>query len=458
MMKKRLFGKWLLPGVILLFLFAGCQEISPVNPEPYEEYSAEDPMALIAEKLVTNLTRNHYAACMTFFSETMQKALPEKKMRRAYEGMLRKTGAYQEIVRTECAQDEDYYIYTFTVNHEKQGMLVRVVLNGEKRVDGLWFDYTARTEGVALPEGVVEEDVIIDAGTGFPLSGKLTLPAHPTGPLTAVVLVQGSGSLDMDETIYSNKPFRDIAYGLAEKGIAVLRYDKRTYRYGERISAVGAELTVVQETLEDAVAAWAFLHREARMDPAKIYVLGHSLGGMLAPRIADETKTAGVIILAGSLRSLVDVIYDQNQHFIKQMPLTERAALLKEVEDEYARLPAVQGMSETEAKQETIFTLPAWYITEMDRYPAKGFLEGSAYPVLVLQGSKDFQIGEKDFDEYVLLAMTRPLMTTKLYPGLNHLFMPSTGGDNPNTDEYLVPSRVDPAVCEDIAAWMRSLP
>ncbi|MDR2737273.1 MAG: DUF3887 domain-containing protein, partial [Gracilibacteraceae bacterium] len=159
MMKKRLFGKWLLPGVILLFLFAGCQEISPVNPEPYEEYSAEDPMALIAEKLVTNLTRNHYAACMTFFSETMQKALPEKKMRRAYEGMLRKTGAYQEIVRTECAQDEDYYIYTFTVNHEKQGMLVRVVLNGEKRVDGLWFDYPARTEGVALPEGVVEEDV-----------------------------------------------------------------------------------------------------------------------------------------------------------------------------------------------------------------------------------------------------------------------------------------------------------
>ncbi|MCL1791165.1 MAG: alpha/beta fold hydrolase [Peptococcaceae bacterium] len=460
-MKKGSFGRWASLGlvsfvfVVLMVVFlAGCRETPPANSQPFEEYNAEDPVGIIAEKFVYNLVRDHYAVCATFFSEAMHDTMTANALRRAYRGVVKNTGAYQEIVRTDYTFDGNYHIYIFMVNHEDRGMLVRVVINESKKIDGLWFDYAVREEAVALPEGVVEEDITIDAGTGYPLRGKLTLPANDSTPVAAVVLVQGSGPTDMDETIYGNKPFRDLAYGLAERGIAVLRYDKRTFSYGEELSRLGVELTVVQESIEDAVAAWEVLAGDSRVDSARIYVLGHSLGGMLAPRIVDETKASGAIILAGSMRSLVDIIYDQNLYFIDQMPWEERQALLKDVADEYARWLQVGEMTEAEAKQETLFTLPAWYFAEMVRYPARGFLEQSAYPVLVLQGSKDFQVTEKDFEEYVALAKERPHMTTKLYSGLNHLFMLSTGGDNPDTEEYLVSGRVDPAVCEDIAEWI----
>ena len=132
------------------------------------------------------------------------------------------------------------------------------------------------------------------------------------GPFAAVVLVQGSGPHDWDETIGPNKPFRDLAWGLASQGIAVLRYDKRTKVYGAKIQDLMATFTVKEETIDDALAAVALLRRNAQVNPQQIMVLGHSLGGYLLPRIgAADPGIAGLIMLAGMTRKLEDTILDQ---------------------------------------------------------------------------------------------------------------------------------------------------
>ncbi len=140
------------------------------------------------------------------------------------------------------------------------------------------------------------------------LSGTLTLP-NGIGPFPAVVLVAGSGPQDQDETILANKPFKDIAWGLASRNIAVVRYNKRTLQYAKELPT---EFTVNEETVIDARAAAALLSKQPAIDPRRIFVLGHSLGGTLAPRIAQgDAGIAGLIILAGGTRPFERTLVEQ---------------------------------------------------------------------------------------------------------------------------------------------------
>src|SRR5205085_5456531 len=154
------------------------------------------------------------------------------------------------------------------------------------------------------PESFTEKQVKVGKGE-WELPATLTIPKGD-GPFPALVLVHGSGPHDRDETIGPNKPFRDLAEGLASRGVAVLRYDKRSL-----VSPLGIR-TVNEEVVEDAKAAIELLSAEPRIDRRRIIVLGHSLGGTLAPRIAaEDPRTAGIVILAGAARPFEDLLVEQ---------------------------------------------------------------------------------------------------------------------------------------------------
>src|SRR5262249_25909652 len=150
-----------------------------------------------------------------------------------------------------------------------------------------------------------------------------------------VVLVHGSGPHDLDETIGPNRPFRDLAWGLASKGVVVLRYDKRTHSHGGEMTE--KDINVRAEVIDDAVTALALLRQQPDVDPASVFLLGHSLGGCLAPAIAKEDgKLKGVILLSGTIRPMKDVIVDQLT-YLASLPGDEQAARQKALEQVKAK-------------------------------------------------------------------------------------------------------------------------
>lgn len=305
----------------------------------------------------------------------------------------------------------------------------------------------------------MNEKIIIGRGMKYPLNGILSLPDHCTSMVPAVVLVHGSGPADMDESIGANKPFRDIAEALSAKGIAVLRYDKRTKIYGKQMLKENpGDVTVESETIEDAILAAKLLKNDGRIDPDKVYILGHSLGGMLAPRIdAEGGDFAGIIICAGSPRTLSDILISQNDDVLSQLPKFLQKIANRQIAGLKAKFDAISGMNEEKAKQTKILGKTyAWYFKEMAEHPVTNYLARTEKPLLILQGDKDFQVStEKDFALYQQICIGKPNVRFKLYPGLNHLFMKSVYSRVKDfKKEYKIPQKVSAEVLEDIAKWI----
>ncbi len=308
----------------------------------------------------------------------------------------------------------------------------------------------------------MEEKIVVGKGTKYPLDGILSLPENPSKKVPAVVLIQGSGPSDKDETIMANKPFRDIAEYLTANGIAVLRYDKRTLIYGKQMLKEDfGKMTVELETIEDAILAADMLKNDARIDADKVFILGHSVGGMLAPRIdAEGGNFAGIIIFAGSPRSLTDIILGQSDDLLAQLGKLLQKIAVKQIAGIKKKFEAIPDMTAEQAqKTKTVGKTYAWYFKEMNEHPATGYLSVIRKPVLILQGEKDFQVSvEKDFNLYKQILANKPNVDFKLYPGLNHLFMKSVYGTvKEYKKEYKIPSKVDINVLSDMAQWILNI-
>ena len=306
----------------------------------------------------------------------------------------------------------------------------------------------------------MDENIIIGEKTKYPLDGILSSPENLSKKVPAVVLVHGSGLSDKDETIMANKPFRDVSEYLVSRGIGVLRYDKRTFVYGKQIlkEADYSKFTVEQETIEDAILAANMLKSDARINADRVFVLGHSEGGMLAPRIdAEGGNFAGIIIFAGSPRSLTDIMLSQSEDLIGQLGKLLRIIAVKQTAGIKKKFEAIPNMTVEQAqKTKTISKTYAWYFKEMNEHPTSGYLSIIKKPVLILQGEKDFQVTvEEDFNLYKQILANKPNVTFKLYAGLNHLFMKSVYGTvKEYKKEYKIPGKVDSGVLKDIAEWI----
>lgn len=300
----------------------------------------------------------------------------------------------------------------------------------------------------------------------YPLKGILTLPeeASPRLKVPACVLVHGSGPSDMDETVGQTKFFADLADAFARKGIATIRYDKRTYTYGAAMSAEEiANLTVKEETIQDAISAGKLLKANENIDPSRIILVGHSMGAMLAPRIATEADGlfGGILMIAGTPKSLPEIIIAQNRDVIAKMDEAEQAAAnaqLAPVIEQVKRLPK---MTEEEARNTTIFGVNAYYFWEMHKYDSIKLLKKLKVPIYIVQGNADFQISLENGIEAYEDALGDDLKNVdyKIFRGLNHLLMKFTGSteDKGTLKEYDTPANIDTLTARDLAAWVNSV-
>lgn len=262
--------------------------------------------------------------------------------------------------------------------------------------------------------------------------------------------MHGSGPQDRDEQIGPNRPFRDIAHGLAAQGIAVLRYDKRTRVHPQQF--VGKDFTIDQETTDDAVAAVALLDTTTGIDPKRVFVFGHSQGAMLAPRIASRSGhgVAGLVLFAAPARKLLDILLEQNQRLVAQAG--EPAANKATIENLQAQIKAVRS-GKPMAPDASPLGLPASYWRSTDQVSPVAEAKTIPQPMLLLQGGRDIQVVDADWQLWNKGLAGRQNITFKHYPALNHL---GIAGSGPGTvAEYHQPGHVDAQLIADVATWIK---
>lgn len=286
------------------------------------------------------------------------------------------------------------------------------------------------------------------------LPGTLALPMGK-GPFPVVVVVGGSGPGDRDETTGPNKPFRDIAVGLAERGIASVRYDKRTrFPAGQR-AATRAAFTPTREYVPDAVAAIKLVRRRSEVDRHRIFVLGHSQGGTFAPRIAKaQPAVAGVILLAAGAAPFGATLARQVRYLAKldRAPrATERSRIAQA--ERWARLVDDRSLSPRTARSQLPGGIGARYWLDLTHYDAVATARKLPQPLLVLQGGRDYQVTvADDFRLWKRGLAGHQKVTTRIFPRANHLFLNGSGPPNPM--EYTRRGHVSPNVITVIAEWI----
>jgi len=306
---------------------------------------------------------------------------------------------------------------------------------------------------------MTEEKITLSADPAYPLKGCLTLPDSTETKCPAVVFVHGSGSSNMDEKVFKLTPFRDLAHGLASHGIASLRYDKRSYAHGfKMIRDKHTPLTVKEETVDDAVAAAEFLRADARIDADRVFIVGHSMGGMLAPRIdAAGGNFRGLVIMAGTPRRLDTVLREQCAAQQETAPAFLRGFVRRQMDKILAPFDDLDTMTDEEAmKKKFGGGTTLYYFRELANHPDSEALDACRKPMLIMQGSRDAQVStERDYALYRELLADRDNVEFRLYDGLNHVFVPSIYGTiDKLKKEYSVEQHIGADVIADIAEFV----
>jgi len=409
-----------------------------------------------AKHFVSQMAAGEFDKAIEAFDTTMGRVLPATKLNEIWSGLVKQYGPLRQARDTRTEMVQQYTVVYVTCEFEQGKLDAKIVFNTKGEIGGLFFVPSGQYQRPAYvdPAKFVEEDVTIGEGM-MRLPGTLSLPLG-NGPFPAVVLVHGSGPNDRDETIGPNKPFRDLAHGLSSRGIAVLRYEKRTKEHPILMSLMKSTITVKEETIDDAVAAVKVVRTHDKIDPKRIFVLGHSLGGMLIPRIAKaEAGIAGFICLAGSARPLEDHVLEQTKYILSlDGELTEdEKKKLQELEQQVAKVKSPDLAASTPAKDLPLGA-PAAYWLDLRGYDPAKEAKTVRTPILVLHGERDYQVTLEDFVRWKDALAGRDDVKLISYPQLNHLFIEGRGKSTPQ--EYSSPGNVAAAVIEDVAKWIEN--
>ncbi len=409
-----------------------------------------DPVA-VAKKYVALLSAGNTADAARMHDAAMAAGLPEPKLRSTLASLVTK-GPLTDCREFSNAAAGRFQVVVLNCASGPDRMLVKVSVDETGLVGGLYFAPAATTpEGAHKPAPYVdgarfsETPAVVKSGR-FELAGTLAIPKGK-GPFAAVVLVAGSGPHDQDETIGPNKPLKDLAQGLASRGVMALRYEKRTQKYGADISATKGTYTVQDEVVEDVLAAVQLL--SARKDVSGVLVLGHSLGGYLVPRIGTQMPSLkGLVVMAGNVSPVEELVVAQVNHIQKHASSPEAGgATLEQLRTLAAAVKTLTPDSPP------LMGAPASYWLDLRGYNPATMAAGLPQPMLLLQGGRDYQVPPSELELWKTAIKGRKDVTFKTYPDLNHLFMAGKGPSVPA--EYVNPGNVDAAVVQDVAAFAK---
>jgi len=449
-------------NAFLLFLISSLLILSAVGYSA--QVLAEDPLTVKARQLIAAMDKGDFQTAVRDFDATMLKVFDADKVKAMWTKQLpAQVGAFKQQGPARRDELQGYEIVLITCSFEKTMLDARVVFDKNGKIAGLGFVPTAppvKYEPPAYADPAKFEETEVTVGSGeWAVPGTLTRPKG-AGPFPGLVLVHGSGPNDRDETLGPNKPFKDLAWGLASRGIAVLRYEKRNKVHGQKILAdpkLEAAMTVKDETIDDAVAAAALLQKSAGIDPKRVFILGHSLGGYLMPRIAlaaEPLAPAGFISLAGLTRPLDDTIVRQMTYLYGLAGNTlsdEDRKKLQDIKDAVAKIKALTA-ADKGSTMKLIGAMPSYWL-DVRGYDPPETAKAVRKPMLFLQGERDYQVQTADLENWKKALGGRQDVEFRLYPKLNHFFYEGEGTLVPL--EYMQKhGSVAPYVIDDIANWI----
>ena len=436
-----------IPRVSFVAIVAACLfAISAAAQTPQDS-------ALAAARM---LNEGRFADLSAQFTPQMASALPVDRLAQTWQGLVAQAGPLRGTGTPRETQQGGVTIVTVPLRFER-ATLDLVLSYQQGKIAGMFIRPAQAPPRAWTPpaydDAAAYQSLDVTVGAAPALPATLTLPrvAHK---VAAVVLVHGSGPNDRNETIGPNRVFEDIADGLASRGIAVLRYDKRT-RVAPQEFAPTTPFTVREEVTDDARAAVALLRARPEIDPRRIVVIGHSLGATLAPRIAkDDADVAAIVLLAAAARPLADLIVEQSEYLASlNGPLDAQAqAKIDALRALAVRIDAVKP-GDTGAP---LLDLPLSYWGDLNAYDPAAVAATLTIPMLVLQGGRDYQVTTKDFDRFRASLAGHANATLTLLPRLNHLLIAGDGKSTPA--EYTRSGHVDRAAIDDIVAFIARLP
>lgn len=390
------------------------------------------------------------------FSDEMKAQFTKEAMEEISKQLVKAYGAFESTHGIKSQEKPEYYVVSIGANHVDKDLAYNVIFSYDGKISGFNYQEISSVEDYFDAEinGAVETEVTFGEDD-FKIEGTLSLPAEGNGPFPVVVLVHGSGPNDRNESVYGNKPFKDIAEGLIAQGVAVLRYDKRTYTHLEKYNdpTIVADFTIYDEVIDDARYAVDFLKTYDGIDPSNIFVVGHSLGGNQAPRIAEDNKDiAGIAIMAGNVTPLQELIVKQYEYLLGLDGSIDEADQ-KQLDSikVSADLISSEEMTLDTDMNKTMGLAPKYWMDIKDYNPIAIASELNI-PILVLQGARDYQVTESEFELWKTGLGDKA--EYKLYDDLNHLFITGEGMSKP--EEYTAAGNVSEDVIVDIATWIKA--
>lgn len=400
------------------------------------------------DELFTALRDQQFTKATEHFDPAMKAALSADQLSAVWLQIVTSVGKFENWKTIGRGQLAGSDVFTVAMAFEHGKLLATVSVRPKtEEIAGLYF--RPMTTESAAPGSATSppyadatkfrsEDVTVGADP-WKLPGTLTIPAG-AGPFPGVVLLAGSGPNDRNETVGANHVFKDIAEGLSSRGIVVIRYDKRTFAYR---TLDPQKTTVDEEVIQDGVAAVKLIRERPEVAPGRVFVVGHSLGAMMAPEVAKEAAPlAGIVMLAPSGRKLPDVIVQQMKYLGQASPkeLTE----LKRQADEISahKMPPTQYF----------FGAPASYYYDLDARDEVAIARGLNLPILILRGARDYQVLDEDISTWQNGLKGAANVKVDTLPTLNHLFI--AGAGKPGPDEYNTPGHVDVGVIDAIASFI----
>lgn len=288
-----------------------------------------------------------------------------------------------------------------------------------------------------------EEVAYVNPVSKLKLAGTLTLPPGK-GPFPVALLITGSGPQDRDETIFGHKPFAVLADALTRKGVAVLRVDDR----GVGASQAGSAKDTTADFATDVQAGVAFLRARSDIDPARVGLIGHSEGGLIAPMVAaKDPKIAFVALMAAPGVDGQTLILSQNRAIslaagvpedrieanLAQSKLAFDA--VRTAPDDATALARLNKLLQRPGSPTDAATIAQirgiatpWWRAFLNSRPADALRQVKA-PILAIGGARDLQVPAAENLQAIRKATAgNPDVTTRDLRGLNHLFQMSETG------------------------------